>query len=133
MMGGLMWEICELEEWGQSSARLCGEQRRPNGGHNAGRAALSLSFFLRNLLCPHHPLWTSNRMAGIQLDVWYLSMPPITRAFMTACVATTVLEYLGIVSIMDLYLNFSLITERSEVRLYLFYSFTSYNRLLGPL
>ena len=67
----------------------------------------------------------SRSMAGIQLDVWYLSMPPITRAFMTACVATTVFEYLGIVSIMDLYLNFSLVTERTEVRIHYFRTFAS--------
>lgn len=55
-------------------------------------------------------------MAGIQLDTWYLSMPPVTRAFMTACVCTTLFVYLGIISILHLYLNFSLITERFEVR-----------------
>ena len=55
-------------------------------------------------------------MAGLQIDTWYLSMPPITRAFMTACVATSVFEFLGVVGIMDLYLNFTLVTERYEVR-----------------
>lgn len=56
-------------------------------------------------------------MAGLQIDQWYLQMPPITRAFMTACVATSVFEFLGVVGIMDFYLNFTLVTERYEVRL----------------
>ena len=35
---------------------------------------------------------------------------------MTACVVTSVLEFLGVIGIMDLYLNFSLVVGRFEVR-----------------
>ena len=50
-------------------------------------------------------------MAARQLDHFYNSIPPITRAYATACFATTLLTHLELVSPLDLYLNFPLIYQ----------------------
>ena len=57
----------------------------------------------------------------MQLQEWYRSVPVITRAYMTACVLTTIAVHLDLVSTFDLYLNYHAIFKHYEVRSSLFY------------
>lgn len=52
----------------------------------------------------------------MQLQDWYRSVPVITRAYMTACVLTTLAVHLDLVSTFDLYLNYHAIFRHYEVR-----------------
>lgn len=49
------------------------------------------------------------------IEEWYLSLPRVTRAYLTAIVATTLALYLELVSLLLLYLNFGLVYDRFEI------------------
>jgi len=48
-------------------------------------------------------------------EEWYKGMPPVTKAYMTGCLATTMACYLDLVSPLQLYLNFSAIIKDMEI------------------
>ena len=48
-------------------------------------------------------------------QAWYASLPPITKLYGTACVATTVATMLGLVSPMQLILHWPAVIGRLQV------------------
>lgn len=50
-----------------------------------------------------------------QVESWYKQLPIITRSYMTACCLTTLAVHLDIIGLMDIYLNFQLVSQRLEV------------------
>jgi Derlin-2/3 len=48
-------------------------------------------------------------------ESWYKNMPLITKAYMTACFATTLAVYLEVVTPLNLFLNYRAIWDKHEV------------------
>ncbi|CAG8515500.1 10434_t:CDS:2 [Paraglomus occultum] len=51
---------------------------------------------------------------AMPIEEWYYEVPLITRTYMTAAVATSLLVYLGIISPYQLYFNYDLIVHRHQ-------------------